>query len=299
MKRGGQDQLTSETGFFKKSNGWQWILPSLIGVMIFSVIPFLLVFYYSSISNIFTKQFVGLQNYVDVINNSAFRLAVKNTVIFTATAIPTSIVMALLFAALLDWSIPGKNWIRTFLFTPMMVPTASVVLIWLALFHDRGAINSLLPFAGDQVLHWLHSGYGMVVIVLIFVWKTMGYNMILFTAGLSSVPANLVEAARLDGASERYIFLHIKFRYLSPVLFFVLLYALICSFKIFREVYMLVGNYPADGLYMLQHFINNTFKNAAYQKLSSAAIWQALILVAMIGILFLLERKFGREVEDQ
>ncbi|MMZ66594.1 L-arabinose transport system permease protein AraP [compost metagenome] len=138
----------------------------------------------------------------------------------------------------------------------------------------------------------------MVVIVLIFVWKTMGYNMILFTAGLSSVPENLVEAARLDGASERYIFLSIKLRYLSPVIFFVVLYAVICSFKIFREVYMLVGNYPADGLYMLQNFINNTFQSGAYPKLSSAAVWQATGMIVVIGLLFGLERKFGKEVED-
>lgn len=279
-------------------NGWHWILPSLIGVMTFSIIPFGLVFYFSSIRNIFTKQFVGLQNYVDVLSNDAFRLAVKNTLIFTITAIPLSMIIALLFAAVLDWSIPGKNWIRTYFFTPMMVPTASVVLIWQALFHDRGYVNSVFQLGGDQVLHWLHSDYGMVVIVLIFVWKTIGYNMILFTAGLSSVPENLVEAARLDGASERYIFLHIKLRYLSPVIFFVVLYAVICSFKIFREVYMLVGNYPVDGLYMLQNFINNTFQSGAYPKLSSAAIWQAVGMVIIIGVLFGLERKFGKEVEN-
>lgn len=298
MKHSSTIRNNAKNEWIHKWKGWYWITPSLIGVMIFSIIPFGLVFYYSSIRNIFTKEFVGLQNYVQVLHNDAFRLAVKNTLIFTFTAIPASIVIALLFAAILEWSIPGKGWIRTFFFTPLMVPTASVVLIWQALFHDRGYINSIFSLGGGQIVHWLHSGYGMVVIVFIFIWKTMGYNMILFTAGLSSVPENLVEAARLDGASERYIFLRIKLRYLSLVLFFVLLYAVICSFKIFREVYMLVGNYPADGLYMLQNFINNTFQSAAYQKLSSAAVWQALVMVVIIGILFGLERKFGKEVED-
>lgn len=282
----------------ERIKGWFWLTPSLIGVLVFSVIPFGLVFYYSSMGSMFTRKFVGLQNYADVLHNEAFRLAVKNTLIFTFAAIPISIAAALLLAALLDWSIPGKNWIRTFFFTPMMVPTASVVLIWLALFHDRGYINSVWPIGGDRVLHWLHSGYGMVVIILIFVWKTIGYNMILFTAGLSGVPVNLIESARLDGASERYIFFHIKLRYLSPVLFFVLLYAMISSFKIFREVYLLVGNYPADSLYLLQNFINNTFQSGAYHKLSSAAVWQASAMVMVIGLLFMAERKFGRGVED-
>lgn len=298
MKHRVQFQKKFLNGFIKKCNGWHWIVPSLVGVLIFSIIPFGLVFYYSGINNNFTRQFIGLQNYIDVLHNSAFRLAVKNTLVFSFTAIPISIVIGLLLAALMDWSMPGKNWIRTFFFTPMMVPTASVVLIWLALFHDRGYINSLLSIWGEPLIHWLHSGYGMVVIVLIFIWKTMGYNMILFTAGLASVPANLVEAARLDGASESYIFFHIKLRYLSPIMFFVLLYAVICSFKVFREVYMLVGNYPADSLYMLQNFINNTFQSGAYQRLSAAAVWQALAMIIVIGMLFIIERKFGKEVED-
>lgn len=282
----------------RQSFGWQWITPSIIGVMIFYIIPFGIVIYYSNISNIFTKQFVGLQNYVELISNSAFMLAVNNTLVFTLTAIPISIIASMIIAAVLEKSIPGGNWIRTFLFTPMMVPTASVILIWQSLFHDRGYVNSIISIGGERIIHWLNSDYGMVVIILIFIWKTLGYNVILFTAGLTNVPVSLIEAARLEGATERYIFFHIKLRYLSSTLFFALLYNLICSYTVFREVYMLVGNYPADGLYMLQNFMNNTFKTGAYQLLSAAAIWQAIALIAVIGILFGFERKFGKDLEN-
>lgn len=298
MKNNEKKRAGFNKGVINLSNGWKWITPSIAGVLIFYIIPFGVVIYYSSISNIFTKQFVGFKNFIDLIHNDAFRLAVNNTLIFTLTAIPISIIAALALAAVLEGRIPGGNWIRTALFTPMMVPTASVVLIWQALFHDRGYINSIISIGGDRIIHWLNSDYGMVVIVLIFIWKTLGYNMILFTAGLSSVPMSLVEAARLDGASERFIFFHIKLRYLSSTLFFVILYDLICSYNVFREIYLLVGNYPADGLYMLQNYMNNTFKTGAYPLLSTAAIWQAIVLIVVVGILFGLERKFGRELEN-
>ncbi|MCC8111289.1 MAG: hypothetical protein LIO74_06675 [Ruminococcus sp.] len=89
-----------------------------------------------------------------------------------------------------------------------------------------------------------------------------------------------------------------KLRYLFPTLFFVLLYDIICSFKVFREVYLLTGDYPCEALYMLQHFMNNTFQNANYQKLTTAAILMAAVLLAVVSILFGIERKLGKDLED-
>ncbi|MCD7959920.1 MAG: hypothetical protein LUF89_10735 [Ruminococcus sp.] len=114
----------------RKINSWQWILLGFLGVLIFFILPFFVVFYYSLIDNVIAKQFVGLQNFIDLVQNEAFRLVVKNTIIFSVTAIPLSLIFALLVALILERAIFGKSVIRSFFLTPMMVPAASVVVVW-------------------------------------------------------------------------------------------------------------------------------------------------------------------------
>ncbi|MGN0631150.1 MAG: carbohydrate ABC transporter permease [Ruminococcus sp.] len=278
--------------------GWTWIFPSLLGVTVLFLLPFGIVIYYSLISNAAEGKFAGLNNYTDLLQNEAFLLAVRNTLFFTLTAIPLSMISALFFAFLIEHNIPGKSVIRTFFLTPVMVPAASVVIVWQALFDDKGCINSALERFGAEPVQWLSSEYGMAVLILIFIWKTMGYNMVLMTAGLSGIPADYLETARIEGASAVWQFFHIKLRYLFPTLFFVLLYDIICSFRIFREVYLLTGDYPCRELYLLQHFMNNTFESASYQKLSSAAVLLALAMLIVTGILFFAEQKIGKELEE-
>jgi multiple sugar transport system permease protein len=122
--------------------------------------------------------------------------------------------------------------------------------------------------------------------------------MILFMSGLSSVPKDQIEVARLESATESQIFWMIKLRYLSSTIMFVIIMSLINSFKVFREVYLLAGSYPFDSLYTMQHYMNNTFQSLDYQKLSSAAIIMAVFMMVVIGILLLLEDWFGRDLEQ-
>ena len=140
------------------------------------------------------------------------------------------------------------------------------------------------------------SQYAVYVVVLLFLWKNLGYNMILFMAGLSNIPKELLEVADVEGASEWYKFFAIKLRYLSPTVLFVTILSLINSFKIFREIYLLTEDYPPE-LYMLQHFMNGTFRYMDYQKLSAAAIILALVMVVLILVLFVIENWFGKDVE--
>ena len=129
------------------------------------------------------------------------------------------------------------------------------------------------------------------------IWKETGWNSIIYLAALSGIPAELYEAAELDGATGSYIFFHIKLRYLSPTVLFVTILSIINSFKIFREIYLLTGDYPYDGLYMLQHFMNNMFNSADYQRLSAAAVLLAIVIVILIALLFFVENIFGKDVE--
>ena len=179
----------------------------------------------------------------------------------------------------------------------MMVPIASIILIWQVLFHYNGVVNEFLAVFGADKIDWLKSDHCMVVIVVLFLWKNLGYNMILFMAALSNIPRELLEVAEVEGASAAYQFFHIKLRYLSPTVLFVTILSIINSFKVFREIYLLTGNYPYDGLYMMQHFMNNMFNSADYQRLSAAAVLLAIVIVILIALLFFVENIFGKDVE--
>lgn len=271
--------------------------PSFLGVLMFFIIPFGVVVYYAFIQGPMNNSFVGLQNFINVINNNAFRIAVKNTAVFTALVVPLAVVLSLVLALMLECRIPLKSQFRTFFLSPMVVPIASIILVWQVLFHYNGVVNEFLAVFGTDKIDWLKSDYCMVVIILLFLWKNLGYFMILFMAALNNIPRTLLEVADVEGASALHKFFNIKLRYLSPTVLFVTILAIINSFKVFREIYLLTGDYPYTGLYMLQHFMNNMFSNLDYQRLSAAAVLMALAMVVLIAVLFAVENWFGKDVE--
>ena len=276
---------------------WSFLMLSLSGVLLFFVVPFLVVIYYSLIDNPVRHRFVGFENYRKVFTNSAFRLASLNTLKFSLVAVPLAVALSLLLAVVMEQRLPWKSRFRSFFLSPMMVPTASVIMIWQILFHYNGLANVLLGRLGVSRIDWLKSSYAQVPIILLFLWKNLGYNMILFMAGLANIPKDQIEVARLESATELQIFWMIKVRYLSSTILFVTIMSMINSFKVFREVYLMAGDYPYDALYMLQHFMNNTFRSLDYQKLSAAAVLMALFMILVIGVLFVAEDRFGRDIE--
>ena len=273
-----------------------FLSPSLLGVGVFFVLPFCVVLYYSMIDGVGSHNFVFLENFKALFSNYSFRLAAKNTLHFSVLAVPLAVILPILLALMLEARIPMKSQFRTFFLSPMMVPVASVVLIWQVLFSHEGTVNLFLSLFGAEKIDWLQSDYAVYVVVLLFLWKNLGYNMILFMAGLANIPKELLEVADVEGAGEWYKFFSIKLRYLSPTVLFVTILSLISSFKIFREVYLLTDDYPA-ALYMLQHFMNNTFRSLDYQKLSAAAVIMSLAMVVLILLLFAVEDWFGKDVE--
>ena len=274
-----------------------YLFPSLLGVGVFFVLPFGVVVYYALIDGVGSRNFVFLQNFIKLFRNAAFLMAAKNTLHFSVIAVPLAVVLAIVLALMLECRIPLKSQFRTFFLSPMMVPVASVVLIWQVLFNYNGTVNEFLMLFGADKIDWLQSDYCQIVVLILFLWKNLGYNMILFMAGLSNIPRDLLEVADVSGASETYKFFAIKLRYLSPTVLFVTILSLINSFKVFREVYLLTGDYPYEKLYMLQHFMNNTFRSLDYQKLSAAAVIMAVVMVALIALLFKVEDWFGKDVE--
>ena len=274
-----------------------FLSPSLIGVCVFFIVPFGVVVYYSLIDGVGSRNFVFLDNFIKLFRNSAFLLAAKNTLTFSAWAVPLAVALSMILALMLEAHIPMKSQFRTFFLSPMMVPVASVVLIWQVLFNFNGTVNEFLLLFGADKIDWLQSAHSQAVVIILFLWKNLGYFMILFMAGLANIPKELLEVADVEGASEWYKFFAIKLRYLSPTVLFVTILSLINSFKVFREVYLLTGDYPYETLYMLQHFMNKTFKSLDYQKLSAAAVVMALVMVLIIALLFKAEDWFGKDVE--
>jgi len=290
-------QKKKKIGLKRRLGGDLFLFPSLIGVSIFMVVPFFVVIYYSMIDNPIRQNFVWFENFAKILDNSAFKLAATNTIKFSMVAVPLAVILSLVLAMMLLSNIPGKTQLRTFYLSPLMVPVASVVLIWQVLFDYNGVVNEWFLGLGLDKIDWMKSDYAQIVIVILFLWKNLGYNMIIFMATLSSIPKDIIEVALLESATKWQIFWKIKLRYLASTIVFVTIMSLINSFKVFREIYLMTGDYPYDSLYMLQHFMNNTFKSLDYQKLSSAAMLMSLVMVVIIAILFFFENKMSKDLE--
>jgi len=279
-------------------NGALWLAPSFLGVAMFYIVPFFVIVYYATIDNPIRRNFVFFDNFINLFGNRAFQDAASNTIKFSVVAVPLAVILSLLIALMLEARIPLKSYFRTFFLSPLMVPVASVVLIWQVLFHPNGAINELIMLFGARGIDWMQSEFSQLVVVILFLWKNLGFNMILFMAALSNIPRELLETADVEGAGPIRKLLYIKMRYLSPTLLFVTILSLINSFKVFREVYLLTGDYPYGDLYMLQHFMNNIFKSLDYQRLAAAAVVMTIAMVIIIATLFIAENRFGRDVEE-
>ena len=301
-----REKLASRKKRFQKRRFREWAIftgyltPSLVGVLIFFFLPLLMLLVTSFQKSPTNSDFVGFRNYERVLTNDAFINASKNTLTFALISVPLAVILALFVAMLLNSGLPGKSLFRSFLLNPMMVPVASVVLIWQVFFSYNGVINGIAEkiFDSPEKIDWLKSQYAQVVIMLLFLWKNLGYNMVLFLAALNSIPHEILESAAIDGAGPVKRFFRIKLHYLSPTIFFVGIMSLINSFKIFREVYLLTGDYPFDNLYMLQHFMNNSFTHLDYSKLSAGAIVMCIVMIIIVGGLFFAESKFDKDVEE-
>ena len=278
--------------------------PSVVGVALFFIMPLFVVIYYAFIDNPVGQNFIGFRNFQNVLGSLAFQDAVRHTALFSALAVPLAVVLALGLAVLLEQKIPMKSLLRTFFLSPMMVPVASIVLIWEVLFHQNGAINDMIANIGSVTglftfsgIDWFTSPYNQLPIVVLFLWRNLGYNMILFMAALHNIPRDILEVAQLEGGKPWYIFRTIKLRFLSPTILFVTILSVINSFRVFREVFLLTGEIPYGRLYMLQHYMNNMFTILNFQNLAAAAILMTLAMIAIIGLMFLVEHWYGRDIE--
>ncbi len=271
--------------------GVLFLLPGFAGVVCFTLLPFAEVIKRSFQSAV-TAKWVGWTNYMTVFTNTAFRMAAMNTLRFTSVCIPLLVALSLVLAVVLQKLRAGKNLLKSMLLIPVAVPAASVVLVWKVLFHSNGLLNGLLLKLGAQKVGWMTSGAAFSVLVVSYLWKNLGYDMILWLAGLAGIPEDIYEAARVDGAGEWKCFTRITIPNLLPSLYTITVLSFLNSFKVFREAWLVAGDYPHQSMYLLQHLYNNWFRELSFDKISAAAVVNAIVVLALILVL---RRSWERE----
>lgn len=266
-----------------KWKGLLFLLPSLTGVLVFVLIPYMDVVR-RAMTQAATGGFVGLDNFVAVLENEAFRLAVLNTSRLITVCVPILMPTSLAIAVLLKNGIPGDRYFRQGLLLPMAVPVAAVVLIWQVLFAEHGFLSGFLRILGIGDMDWMSTEYAFVILVISYVWKNLGYSIILWMAGLASIPDEIYEAAHVDGAGEWCCFFKITIPNILPSFFMIVVLSLINIFKVFREAYLVAGDYPNQSIYLLQHLFNNWFRDLALDKMSAGAVINGVVIFGLIWI---------------
>lgn len=274
-----------------------FLVPSAIGFALFYLIPFAMGVFYSFLDSTVDSQFVGLHNYHELFASDSFRKAASNTFYFTAISVPVMLALSLGLGIMLNQKLFIQKWLRTAYVMPLVVPAASIILIWQMLLDWNGSLNAWLQYFGLDRVDWMKTDAARNVVIVVYLWKNIGYNIILFLAGLQQIPKDYYETAQVEGAGRMRQFVSITLVYLTPTMFFVTLMSIINSFKVFRETYLIAGNYPHDSIYMLQHYMNNMFMSLDVQKLTAAAtVMVSCILLIVIGM-FILERRFRQSIE--
>ena len=275
--------------------GFLFSLPSIIGMLVFFLIPFVICIILSLTDSISSMKFVGIDNYVDIISSRTFRLAVWNTFKFIIVAVPLIMIFSLTIAMLLYQKLAGFEFFRSIFVFPLVLPVSSVILFFQLVFAENGFANDFLSLLGLPVKNWLDSSYSFVVLVILYIWKNCGYNIILFLAALNSIPKVYYEAAEMDTESRISKLRYITLPMIRPYLFFISVISIINTFKSCKEAYILCGNYPNENIYMIQHFMNNNFQNLNYTRLSVGAI--LIFAIIFIFIFILLKFRKNGDVE--
>lgn len=280
--------------FERKKSVWLFLLPGLLMLMIFYIIPFFSGIGYSLMDGSYKNEFVGLQNYAELWQNTMFQLGLKNTMELSLICAPLLWVVSFLLASALAAIKPYGGFFRSSVLMPYLAPSSAILLVWLVLFDYGGPVNRILQSMGLERVMWLSSSALRFPVVLMFLWKNLGFCLIIFLAALQSIPKPLYEYAELEGAGFLRRTFGITLPLVTPTAFLVFVLAWINAFKIFKEVYFIAGAYPDYSVYTLQNYMNNMYSKLNYQLVTAAAYSFGLIVFALFGVLFLLQKRAAR-----
>lgn len=283
--------MTTETTALKRfQQVWLWplvfILPCLLGLLVLTYLPVLmslgLSFSYWNLLG--APQFVGLENYQAILSDPIFWKTLQNTLMLVVGSVSLEIALALGVALLLNMAFAGIGIYRTLFFLPVITPMVSVALVWGWIYDPKfGWLNWLITAFGGEPISWLYdTQWAMPAIILLRVWKDMGYNMVILLAGLQSIPVHLYESAALDGAGSWQRFIKITLPMLSPTLFFVTTVSIINAFQSFDSVYLLTQGGPENSTQVLVYWLfNNAFQ---FYKIGPASAIAYILFIIILTI---------------
>lgn len=264
-------------------------LPGFAGFLLFYLLPFCRTLLYSIEDDTYHHEVVGLNNYFAIFRNSYFRLALKNTILFSILGVSLLILIAVTFSFLISSLLAKNELIQNALLFPMFLPTVSVIFVWKLAFESQQF--SVLFKEGSEVAD-------VVPILLLFLWKNTGLVVVILLSAIARIPDCIFEAAQVDGAARVRRFCSITLPLISPTLFFSFVISFVNSMKIFRESYLYYGNgYPPDSVYTVQFYMNNHFQKLNYQNLSCASVIVAVFVGILIVLGYQLQNHVFKDVE--
>ena len=276
--------------------GYAFLLPSLFGFCAFVVYPILRGFFlsFTNSDGFNAPNFIGLANYVELFQSEVVRKSLLNNLTYSVLYVPGSLILSLLVAILVFNIGKGSRFFKTVLFFPYITSSIAISLIWKQLFlPDSGAINAVLRAIGfTNTPLWLQSTKtALISVVIVAIWHSIGFNMLLFLSGLQSIPADLYEVGLLDGCTGWKKFRYITFPLLTPTIFFVLIMGVIGSFKVFDMIYQMTNGGPGDATTVMVYQI---YKEGITHMRVGYASALAYILFAIILIITLIQFKLQK-----
>lgn len=272
--------------------GWAFVLPSALGLLVFLAGPLIagLFISFTNWDMLSPPTFVGLSNYLQLFRDPFVWLSLKNTLYYSALTIPGIIVTSLALALAVNRAVFVSKVYRTVFFIPVVSSMVAVALMWKWVYNEQfGLLNWLLSRVGLPELGWLSDPrLSMLSVALVAIWKSMGYYMVLFLAGLQGIPEHLYEAATIDGAGPWRRFWNITLPLLSPTMFFVLIISVIGSFQVFDQVYVMTQGGPGNSTLVFNYYL---YQNAFEFFRMGYASALAYVLFALIFVITLLQVK--------
>lgn len=265
------------------------LFPFMAGFCVFYVLPLFISPYYAMIKSAFHTEFAGVTNFVTVSRNTFYRLAYRNTFCFTFLAAPLSVLLAVLLGFALRGAAGSSLWMGVFVL-PILLPTASVCAVIRQVFSS-GFLFTFPSFSPKQYMVERLSLYAF------YLWKYTGVSLLIFNGALANFPEEVLDAAALDGAGGLRCAVKIILPCLLPQLIFMFTYACANSFQIFREAYLLYGAYPNEGVYQLQHYMNNHFHKLNYQYVTAGGILFTVPVVLLVAFGLFLTRRQEAELK--
>ena len=274
------------------------ILPTIIGLIVFTASPVLASLYYSFTrwNLLSTPKWQAFDNYIELITEDPlFWITIKNTAYYVLGTVPTGTVLALFLAIALNQKIRFVAVFRTIYFLPVVSSVVAISVLWLWLYQsDFGLINELLRFMGFRGVRWLSSvTWAMPAIMIMSIWHGLGYNIVIFIAGLQGIPQDYYEAATVDGANSWHKFVNITIPLLSPVTFFVLTLSVINSFQVFAQAYVMTRGGPVNATKTIVYYLfQQGFENFHMGYASALAYVLFVIIVSLTLFQFWFQKRW-------